>query len=164
MTAKQMLDALALAETTPGPLILVTEFVAYVAAYKQGGMGLALAAAVITLWMTFAPCFLWIFAGAPWIAHLQNVPRAAAALSGIMAAVVGVIAHLSLWFGLHVLFGATITVQIGPLQPLLPDFATLRLLPMGLALLAGMLLLRLHWALPWVLVICSAVSALSLAF
>jgi chromate transporter len=159
-----MLDALALAETTPGPLILVTEFVAYLAAYKQGGMGLGVAAAIITLWMTFAPCFLWIFAGAPWISHLQNAPRLSAALAGIMAAVVGVIAHLSLWFGMHVLFGATITAQIGPLQPLLPDFATLRLLPFALALLAGVLLLRLHWALPWVLLICGAVSALSLAF
>ena len=65
---------------------------------------------------------------------------------------------------MHVLFGATITAQIGPLQPLLPDFATLRLLPTGLAVLAGVLLLRLHWPLPWVLVICGAVSALSLAF
>ena len=164
LSAQQMLDALALAETTPGPLILVTEFVAYVAAYKQGGMWLGLAAAGITVWMTFAPCFLWIFAGAPWIAHLQNAPRLSAALAGIMAAVVGVIAHLSLWFALHVLFGATLTAQIGPFHPLLPDLSTIRLLPTGLALLAALLLLRLHWALPWVLLISGAVSALSLAF
>ncbi len=164
LTAPQMLDALALAETTPGPLILVTEFVAYVAAHKQGGIGMGLAAAGISLWMTFAPCFLWIFAGAPWIAHLQTAPRLSAALAGIMAAVVGVIAHLSLWFALHVLFEATVTAQIGPVHPLLPVLATLKLLPTAIALLAGGLLLRLHWPLPVVLLICAAVSGLSVAF
>ncbi len=164
LSAPQMLDALALAETTPGPLILVTEFVAYVAAHKQGGIGMGVAAAAITLWMTFAPCFLWIFAGAPWIAHMQSAPRATAALAGIMAAVVGVIAHLSLWFGLHVLFGQTFTVQIGPLQPLLPDLSTLRVLLLAIALLAGVLLLRRHWPLPLVLLLCAAISAVAAAF
>lgn len=164
LTAPQMLDALALAETTPGPLILVTQFVAYLAAYGQGGMGLGLAAAGITLWMTFAPCFLWIFAGAPWMTHVQNAPRLSAALAGIMAAVVGVIAHLSLWFALHVLFGAQIALHIGPLQPLLPDLASARALPIALALLAGVLLLARHWPLPLVLLICGALSAIVSAF
>lgn len=164
LTAPQMLDALALAETTPGPLILVTQFVAYVAAYQQGGAALGFAAALITLWMTFAPCFLWIFAGAPWIAHLQNAPRLTAALAGIMAAVVGVIAHLSVWFALQVLFSSTFTLSFGPVQPLLPDLASLRAVPACLALLAGWLLLRRHWPLPSVLLLCAAVSAASRAF
>jgi len=161
LTAPQMLDALALAETTPGPLILVTEFVAYLAAYGQGGVGMGLAGAGIALWMTFAPCFLWIFAGAPWMAQLQSAPRLSGALAGIMAAVVGVIAHLSLWFGLQVLFASTITLAHGPL---LPDLASLRPITFGLALLAGVLLLRLHLPLPLVLTLCALLSALASLF
>lgn len=160
LTAPQMLDALALAETTPGPLILVTQFVAYLAAYGQGGVAMGLAGALIALWMTFAPCFLWIFAGAPWMAQIQSAPRLSAALAGIMAAVVGVIAHLSLWFALHVLFAALHTKA----GPLLPDLASLRALPLGLALLAGLLLLRLHWPLPAVLAICALLSATARLF
>lgn len=164
LTAPQMLDALGLAETTPGPLILVTQFVAYLAAHSQGGALMGLAGAGVALWMTFAPCFLWIFAGAPWMAHLQNAPRAAAALAGIMAAVVGVIAHLSLWFALQILFAQTIALSFGPIAPVLPDVTSLRLLPAGLALLAGVLLLRLHLPLPWVLLVCGGVCAIFSAF
>lgn len=164
LTAPQMLDALALAETTPGPLILVTEFVAYLAAHRQGGVAMGLAGAAIALWMTFAPCFLWIFAGAPWMAQLQTAPRLSAALAGIMAAVVGVIAHLSLWFALHVLFAALQTYQFGPLQLLLPQLSSLRPITLGLAILAGVLLLRLHWPLPAVLAICAALSGIASLF
>jgi chromate transporter len=160
LTAAQMMDALALAETTPGPLILVTEFVAYVTAHGQGGVAMGLAAAAIALWMTFAPCFLWIFAGAPWISHLQSAPRASAALAGIMAAVVGVIAHLSLWFALHVLFANQITLW----TLLLPDLSSLRVWPAVIAILAGYLLLIRHTALPLVLGICAAVSVIAHAF
>jgi chromate transporter len=161
LSAPQMLDALALAETTPGPLILVTEFVAYLAARSAGGPLMGLAGAGIALWMTFAPCFLWIFVGAPWMAHLQSAPRLSAALSGIMAAVVGVIAHLSLWFALNVLFASTFAPSLGPLQPLLPDLASIRALPALLALLAGYLLLRRHWPLAWILLLSAAVSCLA---
>ncbi len=105
LTAREMIDALALAETTPGPLILVGQFVAFLAAAKQdGSLWAGLAASLVFLWMTFTPCFLWIFAGAPWIDYLQSRPRLAAALARITAAVVGVILNLSLWFGLHVVF------------------------------------------------------------
>ena len=164
LTAPQMLDALALAETTPGPLILVTEFVAYLAAHAYGGVAMGLAGAGIALWMTFAPCFLWIFAGAPWMAQLQSAPRLSAALAGIMAAVVGVIAHLSLWFALQVLFAATFTLPFGPFAPLLPDLASLRALPFALSALAGLLLLRLHWPLPAVLAICALLSCAAALF
>ena len=158
LSAAQMLDALALAETTPGPLILVTEFVAYLAAHAQGGAWMGLAGAATALWMTFVPCFLWIFAGAPWMEHLQNAPRLKAALAGIMAAVVGVIGHLSLWFALHILFGAQVHFSLGPAQMMLPDLGSLRPMSAALALLAGLLLLRAHWPLPWVLGLCAALS------
>jgi chromate transporter len=99
------MDALGLAETTPGPLILVTEFVGFLAGAQAGGLGLGLAAALVTLWVTFAPCFLWIFAGAPYVEWIATRPRLQGALDAITAAVVGVIANLSLWFALHVVFG-----------------------------------------------------------
>ena len=107
LTAGEMLDALGLAETTPGPLILVTEFVGTLAAYRAGTGApavLAVAGAMVTLWATFAPCFLWIFAGAPYVERLNNEPRLKAALAAVTAAVVGVILNLTVWFALHVLF------------------------------------------------------------
>lgn len=159
ITAPEMLAALGLAETTPGPLILVTEFVAYLAGHRMGGLPLGIAAAIITLWMTFAPCFLWIFAGAPWIAHLRAAPRLSGALNGILAAVVGVIAHLSLWFAIHVLFASQVNVTIGPMHPLLPDLTSAQPLPIVIALIAGYLLLARHWSLPLVLAISAITSA-----
>ena len=109
LEAGQMMDGLGLAETTPGPLILVTEFVGYLAAYRHGG-GMdwiaGLCGAVVALWATFAPCFLWIFAGAPYIEWLNEQPKLKGALAAITAAVVGVILNLAIWFGLHVLFPA----------------------------------------------------------
>ena len=161
ITAPQMLAALGLAETTPGPLILVTEFVAYLAGHGQGGVPLGVIAALTALWMTFAPCFLWIFAGAPWIAHLRANNRIAGALMGIMAAVVGVIAHLSFWFALHLLFARQVQPKFGPL---LPDLTSVQLLPMGIALLAGYLLLHQKWSLPLVLAICALASAIPTIF
>lgn len=164
LTLREMIDALGMAETTPGPLILVTEFVAYLAAHKQGGWPLGLAAALIALWMTFAPCFLWIFAGAPWLARLTAMPRLSGALAAIMAAVVGVIANLSLWFALHVFFARVSTRDLGPLRLTLPDPASLNLAPLAIALVCGYLLLRRHWPLPAVLGIAAlAGAAISLA-
>jgi chromate transporter len=160
---RQMIDGLGLAETTPGPLILVTEFVAYVAAAKQG-VAMGIAGAVTALWMTFAPCFLWIFAGAPWIARLTHAPRLSGALASITAAVVGVIASLSLWFAGHVLFYARIPFVFGPLHLDLPDPLSLRLLPTALALLAAYLLLLRHWPLGRLLVLCALTTAASAAF
>ena len=164
LTLPQMIDGLGLAETTPGPLILVTQFVAYLAAFKQGGVWMGVAGALIALWMTFAPCFLWIFAGAPWIARLTAAPRLSGALQAITAAVVGVIANLSLWFGLHVLFATTTTFTAGPLQVLIPDFASLNVLTAALAVMAGYVLLGRHWPLPIVLGLCAAITAAVAAF
>ncbi|MGB2931353.1 MAG: chromate efflux transporter [Methyloceanibacter sp.] len=147
LSAGEMLDGLGLAETTPGPLILVTEFVGFLAAYRHGGeprLAFGLLGAAITLWATFTPCFLWIFVGAPYIERISNNPRLAGALSGVTAAVVGVILNLSLWFALHVFFGRVEAVQWGPLRLWLPDAATLDLEAVALAGLAAFLLLRLR--------------------
>lgn len=163
LTLPQMINGLGLAETTPGPLILVTEFVAYVAAAKQGMM-MAVLAALTALWMTFAPCFLWIFVGGPWIAHLTRAPRLSGALHAITAAVVGVIASLSLWFAGQVLFSSQTHVLLGSLQFALPDPSSLRALPTLLCGLAAYLLLLQHWSLIYVLVICALASASTAAF
>ena len=104
----EMADGLGLAESTPGPLIMVTQFVGFLAAFRDPAPFTPLVAGVLgaglTTWVTFAPCFLWIFACAPWMDRLERVPRLQAALAAITAAVVGVIANLALWFALHVLF------------------------------------------------------------
>ncbi len=147
LSAGEMLDGLGLAETTPGPLILVTEFVGFLAAYRHGGeprLAFGLLGAVIALWATFTSCFLWIFVGAPYIERIANNPRLAGALSGVTAAVVGVILNLSLWFALHVFFGRVDAVQWGALRLWLPDTATLDLKAVALAGLAALLLLRLR--------------------
>ena len=105
----QMVDGLGLAETTPGPLILVLQFVGFAAAYRHAGFASPLLAgslgSLLTLWATFVPCFFWIFLGAPYIEQLRQNRALAAALGAITAAVVGVIMNLALWFALHVVFG-----------------------------------------------------------
>lgn len=159
LTLPQMMDGLGLAETTPGPLILVTEFVGYQAAFREGGMGAGLAGAVITLWMTFAPCFLWIFAGAPWIARLTAAPRLSGALSAITAAVVGVIANLTLWFAAHVVFASVGHLDAGPLHMIWPDLLSLSPIRSLMALISAYLLLARHWPLPWVLALAALASA-----
>ena len=161
LTLTQMMDGLGLAETTPGPLILVTQFVGYVAAHAAGGWTYGLAGAATALWMTFAPCFLWIFAGAPWIARLTAAPRLSGALLGITAAVVGVIGNLAVWFALHVIFATSVPLTFGPLALTLPDPTSLRPVMAGLALLCGYLLLWRHWGLIAVLALSAALSALA---
>jgi chromate transporter len=148
LSTPEMVDGLGLAETTPGPLILVTQFVGFLAASR--GMGSAwggLAGAIVTLWMTFAPCFLWIFAGAPYIERISHMPRLQGALSAITAAVVGVILNLSLWFGLHVLFADVRRVE-GVFQPWVPAIQSLDPAALAISALAAFVLLRLHWGIP----------------
>ncbi|MES0004720.1 chromate efflux transporter [Mesorhizobium sp. M0062] len=119
----EMVDGLGLAETTPGPLILVLQFVGFVAAYRHAGaMGPLVAGslgALLTLWVTFVPCFFWIFLGAPYIEALRGNKALSAALSAITAAVVGVVMNLALWFALHVVFGAVHRVRLGMEVPVL---------------------------------------------
>jgi chromate transporter len=136
-----MLDALGLAETTPGPLILVTQFVAILAGFGQGGTALAILAGLMTLWVTFVPCFIWIFAGAPLMDWLGGKPRLSSALAGLTAAVVGVIASISVWFALHVVFATVGTLSVGAITLPAPDFASLSISALALTLLAAILIL-----------------------
>jgi len=159
LTAREMIDGLALAETTPGPLILVTEFVGYFAGLR--GMGSAwggIAGAAVTLWMTFAPCFLWIFAGAPYIDAIGRRPKLSGALAAITAAVVGVILNLSVWFGLHVLFGH-VERWPGWFRPWLPDWTALDGFSLALSVVAAVALLRLHLGIPGTLALCGVLGA-----
>nr|WP_255698725.1 chromate efflux transporter [Yoonia sp. I 8.24] len=163
LSTAQMMDALGLAETTPGPLILVTQFVGMIAGMAQGGIGLALLAGMLTLWVTFVPCFIWIFAGAPMIDWLDSRPRLRGALSAITAAVVGVIANLSLWFAIHVFFETVSTLRWGAITVVSPEFGTLQPMAVFLALLAALLLLRRNWPLPLVLAITAFAGLVTLA-
>ena len=159
LTAMQMVDALGLAETTPGPLILVTQFVAFLAGFAEGGIFLALTAALVALWMTFAPCFLWIFAGAPYIEWISSQPRLKGALKAITAAVVGVILNLSIWFALHVLFATVSRQRFGPVTLWQPDLATVEWMALALFLMSCVLALRLHWGVIRILLFASILGA-----
>ncbi len=136
----QMIDALGLAETTPGPLILVTQFVAMLTGQINGGVTLALAAGAVALWATFVPCFLWIFLAAPYLDSLAKRPRLTAALHGITAAVVGVILNLSVWFALNVLFDVVGQASWGPLSTPVPDVLSANYTALALTFAAGLLI------------------------
>lgn len=139
ISTSQMIDALGLAETTPGPLILVTQFVAMLAGFADGGLIRAIGAGALALWVTFIPCFLWIFLAAPYLDAISARPRVAAALAAITAAVVGVILNLALWFAIHVLFGEINTHDW--LAAPLPQPGSLKLDTLTLTALAAALLL-----------------------
>ena len=158
--AGEMMDGLGLAETTPGPLILVTEFVGFLAAFREGGLMLGIAGAAMTLWATFVPCFLWIFAGAPWLDAISARPRLRGALAGITAAVVGVIANLSLWFALHVLFASVDERRVGPLRLWVPDVSSVDWTAVGLAALAAALVFGARRSVPVTLAV-TAVAGLA---
>ncbi|WP_371153196.1 chromate efflux transporter [Jannaschia sp. 2305UL9-9] len=154
LTADQMIDGLGLAETTPGPLILVTVFTGWLAG-AQGGWPLAVLTAGVTLWATFVPCFLWIFAGAPHLERLTTMPRLRNALDMVSAAVAGVIANLSLWFAIHVLFTR---VDQGGFGPPRPDLYSLDPVATGLAVFAIGWLLIIRRGLLETLAICAALG------
>lgn len=142
LTPGEMLDGLGLAETTNGPTILVTEFVGYTAASRYGGydpMLMGILGALVTLWATFTPCFLWIFAGAPYVERLTHAPRLSSALRSITAAVVGVIGNLSAWFSLHVLFETVDERHAGPLRLYVPEPTSVDWLALALTALAALL-------------------------
>ena len=124
----EMVRGLALAETTPGPLIMVVQFVAFLGAYRNPG-GLdpwvaAVLASLLTVWVTFVPCFLFIFLGAPYVERLRESAPLAAALAGVTAAVVGVIANLAVYFAVHTLFSSTTTLTAGPLALVVPVWSS----------------------------------------
>jgi chromate transporter len=142
----EMLDGLGMAETTPGPLIQVVQFVGFMGAYRNPGPLNPLVAgvlgSVVTTWVTFVPCFLWIFLGAPYIEMLRGNKALSAALSAITACVVGVILNLAVWFSLHAIFGEVNEVTIGPVRLWLPVWQTLDVAALAIAIAAFVALFR----------------------
>jgi chromate transporter len=159
----EMLDGLGLAETTPGPLIMVTQFVGFLAAFRDAGtlppLLAATLGAVLTTWVTFMPCFLWIFAGAPFVERMRGNKALSAALTAITAAVVGVILNLALWFGIHTLFAQVRAVPFAGGSIDLPVIASLDPAALLLALAAGVALFRLKAGVLPVLIGCAVVGA-----
>ena len=164
LTPAEMMDGLGLAETTPGPLILVTQFVGFIAGFKAAGLVYGIAGAVIALWATFVPCFLWIFAGATYLDWLTHQPRLSGALASIMAAVVGVITNLFIWFALHLFFNESTILEIGVAKILMPDLVSLDLQVTAIALICGWLALRRQVGLLWLLGISGVAGLLSNMF
>lgn len=148
MTAPEMVDGLGLAETTPGPLILVTQFVGFLAAFREAApfspVTAGLLGAAMTIWVVFVPSMLWIFAGAPFVEQLRTNKRLTGALAAITAAVVGVILNLTVWFALHVLFGHVQETHYGFLRWYAFSPAGLDTVAASLAVIAGVLAFRFH--------------------
>jgi chromate transporter len=157
MTAPEMVDGLGLAETTPGPLILVTQFVGFLAAFRNAvpfsPIVAGLLGAVMTTWVTFVPSMLWIFAGAPFVERLRSNRELSGALAAITAAVVGVILNLSVWFALHVLFGDVTEQHAGLLRWYAFDPRALDTHAAVLAATAALLTFRFHRSLIEVVVV-----------
>jgi chromate transporter len=154
-----MLDGLGMAETTPGPLVMVLQFVGFMGAFRDAGaMNPLLAGAIgglIATWVTFAPCFLWIFLGAPYIERLRSNKALTGALSAITAAVVGVILNLAIWFAFHTLFGRVIEWRGFGAQIDLPDLASANMPAILLALAAAIAIFRFKIGMIKVLCACS---------
>jgi chromate transporter len=142
-----MLDGLGMAETTPGPLIMVVQFVGFMGAYRNPGPFSPLIggifASILTTWVTFVPCFFWVFLGSPYIEHLRGNKRLNAALSAITAAVVGVVLNLAVWFSLHTLFAKVTTMHYYGLRLQVPDFASADIAACVIAIVAC--LLTFYW-------------------
>jgi chromate transporter len=148
LSAGEMLDGLGMAETTPGPLIQVVQFVGFLGAYRSPGsldpMMAAVLGSVVTTWVTYAPCFLWIFVGAPYIEHLRGRKALTAALSGITAAVVGVVLNLAVWFSAHVFFRETRLIG-RPFEMTVPVLESADFAAIVIGAAAFIALFRLHW-------------------
>jgi chromate transporter len=161
MQPGEMLTGLGLAETTPGPLILVLVFVGFVGAANLSGLPPlvgGLVGGLIALWFTFVPCFLWILAGAPFVERLRQLRWLSAMLGGITAAVVGVIANLALWFSLHVLFAQVRDVTIGVFSLPLPVVSTIDNAAVLIAGAAALLLIVLRLNMPLVLLLAACLG------
>ncbi|HEY2754365.1 MAG TPA: chromate efflux transporter [Pseudolabrys sp.] len=165
LTAPEMVDGLGLAETTPGPLILVTQFVGFLAAFRHAApfpmLTAGILGAAMTTWVTFVPSMLWIFAGAPFIEQLRGNRRLTGALAAITAAVVGVILNLSVWFALHVLFGTVTEQHAGPLRWYTFDANALDSHVAVLAATAALMTFRFHRSLIEVVVVMALLGILT---
>ena len=170
LSADQMMVGLSMAETTPGPLIMVLQFVGFMGAYSAaehgatlGGLAvtpiaMGVCGAVVSVWTTFVPCFLWIFVGAPYIETLRGLRWLNTAMAAITAAVVGVILNLAVWFALHTLFRSVSEQRVGPagvLRLYVPEWATIDWLAAALATTAAVLLVRFKIGLGYTLLVCT---------
>ena len=162
LAPREMVRGLALAETTPGPLIMVVQFVAFLGAYRNPGpldpWVAAVLASLLVTWVTFVPSFLFVLLGAPYMERLRGNRSLSAALTGITAAVVGVIANLGVYFAVHTLFSDTVAVDGGPLSLELPVLTTLRPVPLVIALVAAVLLFRVKWSVLRTLGVCAVLG------
>ncbi|MGH8868609.1 MAG: chromate efflux transporter [Actinomycetes bacterium] len=161
----EMVRGLALAETTPGPLIMVVQFVAFVGAYRDPGsldpwVAATLAALLVT-WVTFVPCFVFIFLGAPYVERLRGNHALSAALTGVTAAVVGVIANLAVYFAVHTLFARTTQVAWGPAHLDVPELASLQPTGLAIGVVAAVLLFRMRWPVLRTLAACATLGLLA---
>ncbi|MDQ8730018.1 chromate efflux transporter [Bradyrhizobium sp. LHD-71] len=167
LSAAEMLDGLGMAETTPGPLIMVLQFVGFIAAFRDaGGLPPMLAGALgglLATWVTFAPCFLWIFLGAPFVERLRGNRALSAALSAITAAVVGVILNLAIWFAIHTLFRSVIPVRGWGFSFDAPVPTSVDGLALMLALAAAVAIFKLKLGMLITLAACSAAGGLLFA-
>lgn len=161
LTTAQMIDGLGLAETTPGPLVLVNQYVGFMAGWREGGLAMAAAAAAFASWATFAPSWMFIFAGAPYAEALRRSRLAAGALGAITAAVLGVIANLAIWFALHVLFarGEDVTLPWGH-AIFVPEASALQGFTCLLTLAAAIALIKFRANVLLVVGACAAAGAL----
>jgi chromate transporter len=164
----EMLDGLGMAETTPGPLIMVVQFVGFLGAYRNPApfspMLAGVLGSLVTVWVTFVPCFLWIFLGAPYIERLRGNRLLSAALSTITAAVVGVILNLAVWFGLHVAFGGIEEVWMFGMRLLVPDPATASYASIAIGAAALVALLRFGWGVLPTLMTCTVAGVIAFSF
>jgi chromate transporter len=162
LSPREMLDGLGMAETTPGPLIQVVQFVGFLGAYRSPGAltpwVAGTLAAVLTTWVTYVPCFLWIFLGAPYVERLRESRALRGALAGIMAAVVGVVLNLAIWFSLHTLFGVVEKRQLGALVLQVPDWGTLDWAAAAIAVGAAVATLRFHVGMLGLIGVCAALG------
>jgi chromate transporter len=160
----EMLDGLGMAETTPGPLIIVTQFVGFMAAFRNahgiGPLAAGVLGGLLTTWVTFTPCFLWIFLGAPFVEALRGAKAINAALTAISAAVVGVIMNLAVWFGLHVLFQRMVELRWAGLVFEAPQLASINLASAVLTLAAAVAAFRFRVGMIPLLAACSAAGVL----
>jgi len=161
----EMVRGLALAETTPGPLIMVVQFVAFLGAYRDpGGLdpwAAAVLASLLVTWVTFLPSFLFIFLGAPYVEQLRGNHALSAALTGITAAVVGVIANLAVYFAVQTIFGQTNDITWGPASFEVPELSSVRPLAMVITLLAAVMIFRLRWSVLRTLGVCAVVGLIA---
>jgi chromate transporter len=167
LSATEMVRGLALAESTPGPLIMVVQFVAFLGAYRDPGSldpwVAAVLASLLVVWVTFVPCFLFIFLGAPYVERLRESAALSAALTGVTAAVVGVIANLAVYFAVHTLFSSTTTLSAGPVRLVTPVWSSYVWPAFVVAAVAMLLVFVRQWSVLRTLGVC-ALLGLALSY